>query len=283
MSVQESVGVNVLVQSDGVVIGAQTDATLNIPQELREIITKQENNFVSHLQGKQEWSISSDSFVLDDTDDVFIANGRATLEFSFDDGTTFTAFPRLQDIDLELTQNLAERSALDLPNWRYLLPAERLWTIETSGIYFKPEEGDGSGGLQNTEFGDILDAKQNDERADVKLTIDTMTLEGEVALGDVEITGSTGGETAGLSISYGGNGELTKTGSLDPKTDKLFDLYFSQTRSDTIIEINDFPHYWQGNAYASSVSVSITDGEEITASLSLEGDGPIEQFDGITP
>lgn len=280
MAINETVGVNVLVELDDTTVGAQTDATLSIPQELREIITKQENNFVSHLQGKREWSVSCDSFVLDDTDDVFIANGKAELRLSFDDGSTYEESPRLNTIDLDLTQNLAERSALDLPNWRYLLPAERLWTIDVTGTYFSPFQDDGSGGTENTILGEILKAKDDDERVQIELEVAEMTLSGEVALGDIEVTGSTGGETADLSITYGGNGELTKDGSLGDKTDKLFEAYFDQTLMDTIIQITDFPHYWEGSGYASSISMSITDGEEITASIDIEGDGPIAEFEG---
>lgn len=266
-----SVGVNVLVSLDGTIVGAQSEATLSIPQELRELITKQDSNFVSHLSGKQEWSLSGTSFVLDTGGEAFISNGKGKIELSFDDGSNYVEFPKLDSIEIELTQNLATIGALDKPLWRYLRPAERLWTAEVSGTYFDPAD---------SILGDVQSAKEDRERVDARISIDDKTLEGQMALGDLEVEAATGGESTTLSLSLGGDGTLTETGTdLDSSIDLLFGGYFDQSLFDLHFDIEDLDHRYEGSAYLSTLTTTFTDGEEATIEYEFEGDGPIAVVD----
>lgn len=275
-----STGVNTILELDSTIIGAQTSATLDVPQELRELITKQENGFISHLSGKQEWSVSNSSFILNTNSDAFISTGNAQLELSVDGGTTYDVMPRLDSIEIELTQNLAEEGGLDRPLWRYLNPAERGWTMEIEGAYFEPEEDDGVGGTENTVFGDLLENKgligSSDTTVMARLTIDQMTLEGDVALGDMSIEGETGGEKTTLTLSFGGDGELIKSGTpVDPSIDKLFEGYFDSTEYTVIFDVGDLDHTYEGTGYLDTLTVSLTDGEEATIEVDIAGNGPI--------
>ena len=265
---QTSVGVNALVSLDNTEIGAQSSASLSIPQELRELITKQQNDFVSHLSGKQEWALSNSSFVLSDTDgEAFISNGRAKLELSDDDGTTYVEMPRLNSIDLSLTQNLADVGALDLPLWRYIRPAERSWTVEVDGTYFDADE---------EPLAMILAAKENRERLDARLTVDNLELEGRIAMGDQDIEASTGGESTNITLEFGGDGELTRAaGALDSSIDILLDGFFDKKEFDVLFEIEDVGDIYDGSGYTETVGISLVDGEEATIEIDIAGNGPI--------
>lgn len=267
----ETVGVDAVLELDGDIVAAQTDATLTIPTELREIITKEEDNFVRHLSGKQEWSISQDVFFLDDEDDVFIGNQK--VELRIDDGTdtdTFEAFPRLTDITLTLTQNLAEVSSLDRELWRFLRPAERLWIIEAEGNWYDPKDN-------NLE--QVLDAKDDRERLTIELDFGPYTFEGEVAVGDFEVSGETGGESAATSFTFGGDKELGYTGPSGGASGDLLDIWFDQAEPDVVFQFQGNDIWFVGSAFAGELSISVTEGEEPVTSMSLEGNGPIERED----
>lgn len=258
-----------ILELDGGVVAAQTDATLNIPTDLREIITKNQSNFVSHLSGKQEWSISQDVFYTDGSDEVFIPNERVAL--SVDDGSGMAEVARLTDITLNLSQNLAEVSSLDRPLWRYLRPAERLWTIEATGNWVDPK---------GNTLESILDAKDAREYVDVELDVDGTLLTGSVAVGNISVSGATGGESTSFDLTLGGNGVLTKAGTMgNTDVEALYDLYFSQTLVPTTLRFEEGDIWYVGSSYAGEVNISIVEGEEIVASLSLEGDGPIARDD----
>jgi len=267
----ETVGVNVLLQLSGTRYAAQTDATLNIPQELREIITKTENNWISHLSGKQEWSVSQDSYYIDADDEAYIANGR--IKMRVDVGTAgspdFVEFARLTSIDLNLTQNLAEVSPLDRPLWRYLRPAERMWTVDIEGNYYD-EDGEA--------LNKVFEAKDARERLDLELDYDGRVISGTVATGDFELSASTGGESAAFTLSLGGDGVLTEGTSTGSASDAALDLFFNQTLETVNIELIDEANWFEGQAYVGDLTISATEGEEPTISFDLQGSGPSDRI-----
>lgn len=264
----ETVGVNVLLQLSGSRYAAQTDATLNIPQELREIVTKTNDNFINHLSGKQEWSVDQDSYYFDDQSEAFISNGRISMRVNIGTDATpnYVEFARLTSIDLNLTQNLAEVSSLDRPLWRYLRPAERSWTVDVTGNYYD-EAGYG--------LNEVFDAKENRERLDVEIDLDGRVLSGTVATGDFDLSASTGGESAEFNLTFGGDGVLQSGTSVGSPTDEAFDLYFGQTLVPVTIEIVNEQNWFEGSAYLGDLSVSVPEGEEPTISFDLQGSGPI--------
>lgn len=273
------VGVNMLVAVDGTLIAGQTGADLSISQELREILTKTDANWASSLSGRQQWSISSQSVVLDENADAYIANGKATLELEIPDGaggTQTVEVPRLSSIDFTLAQNLAPTGGLDRALWRYLRPAERRWSIDIQGSYVDPlgDKGD--------TYDAILTAKSSGARLPATLTVDGKTFSGEVAPGDLTISAQTGGEDAQVSVAFGGDGPMTQAGEDFPTgLEEIFDLFETQNEVDAAMEYHEDGSQvagatqFTGSGYFSEVSLSIADGEEITMSSTLEGNGPL--------
>jgi hypothetical protein len=265
----------------GTVIGAQTDATLSASQELIELITKQDSNFIEHLPGKQDWSVSHSGLVLDDSGSKFIANGNGKLELEFDDNSGSPAFHevrRLDTLDLSFTQNLAETGGLDRELWTYRRPAERMMEVDIEGSYLDPASDLGD------PYDEIWTAKENSRTVTAKLTVGPRTFSCDLAPGDLEITASTGGEDATVSVNFASDKDITKGGvGFDSSVSMFMDAFFDQSRLSFAMEQRDGgaavsgSTTYTGNGYLDSADISIEDGSEVTLDAEFAGDGPLSR------
>jgi len=272
------VGVDMKAQLNGSLISLSTDASLQVSPDLREILLKSDasgnaTDWKARLSGEQEWSLDQEGLLAGDSDNYDLANSNA--HFKIDPGSGLVEVPLLDSVDFTLSQDLADVGGIDQPLWRYLRPAEREFSVDISGSYVEPTTSTGS------PYDEMLTARDNGENLPMKLEVFGKTFSGDVAIGDTSIEGSTGGESASIDISMESDGELTTGGSFGAGLDGIFSAFMSKSSVDV-----GMLHYdggapktgtkkFTGSGYYSEVSISLSAGEEITTSGTVEGDGPL--------
>jgi len=271
------VGVNLLTLLGGTLIGAQTDATLSVSQELLELITKQDSGWVEHLSGEQDWSVSHSGLILDDNSEKFIANGNAKLELEFDDGSGTVAFhevKRLNSLELNFQQNLAETGGLDKALWTYRRPAERMMEVDIEGSYLDPLSDIGD------EYDEIWNAKENSRTVTAKVTIASRTFSCDLAPGDLEIDAATGGEDATVSVNFASDKAITKGGTaFDSSISMIMDAFFDQSLLSFAMEYQDGgsavsgSQTYTGDGYLDEATLTLEDGAEAQLDADFAGDG----------
>jgi len=274
-------GVFLLSKLGGTVIGASTDGQLQASQELIELITKQDSNFIEHLSGEADWSVSHSGFVLDDSGSKFIANGNGKLELEFDDGSGTTAFheiPRLSSLDLSFQQNLAETGGLDQALWTFRRPAERMMEVDIEGSYLDPASDLGD------PYDEIWKAKDNSRDVTAKITVGPRTFSCDLAPGDLEISAETGGEDATVSVNFASDKEITKGGTaFDSSVSMWLDAFFNQSRLAFAMEHREEGSAvtgsttYTGNGYLDNADISIEDGSEVTLEGEFAADGALSR------
>jgi hypothetical protein len=277
------VGVDMKLEKGGSLIGTQTGGSLSLSPDLREIIVKNQpsgggTDWKARLAGEAEWSVSHEGLLLNDSDEYDLANQNASMKLEYDvgNGSELIELPSLDSIDFTLSQELAETGGLDEPLWRYLRPAEREFSIDVSGTYVEPTTTEGE------VYDEVLNTLVN-QSASVPFELNTLgvTLTGNVALGDFELAGETGGEDATVDLSMASDLDLTKNGSFGTGIENIFGAFMNKNSVSV-----GMLHYdgssaetgtkkISGSGYYSEVSISLSDGEEAQVSGTVEGDGAI--------
>jgi hypothetical protein len=285
------VGVDMKLQYDSTLIGTQTDGSLSVSPDLRDIILKNTGggtptDWKGRLSGQREWEVSHEGLVLNGSDEYKISTGNAKLELEVDttddatDNPTVIEVPRLDSIDFTLTQELAETGGLDRALWRYIRPAEREFSIDISGSYVDP----------NSSLGEVYDPVLDrllgsNTKIPATLTVLGKTFDGDVLVGDYSLDASTGGEDATVEMTLSSKGSLTTSGTaFGTGVENIFDAYMNQNsvsvgliHYDGAGSPNTGSTKYTGSGYFSEVGISIADGEEITCSTSVAGDGPLSR------
>jgi len=280
-------GIKLLTLIGGTVVGAQEDATLSLPTELRELVTKNNFGWVSNLSGMQEWSVEHSGLLLNDSGDEFISNSNAKLELEFDNGSGDGSQPEyhtiqyLDSIDMSLEMGVGETGGLDKALWRYITPGERSMSIDLEGSYLDPNDDEGGVG---EEYKELFARKDDGTRLPARFTIAGHEFQSSVAVGDIEITGSASSEDATISVSLASSGEVTQGGtSFDSAVSMIIDAFFNETLVTAAIEHQEDGSAvtgsttFTGDGYFTSVSISAAHGEEATLDATMEGDGPLDQ------
>lgn len=275
-------GINLLTKIQSTIVGAQTDATLSVPQELRELITKNEFGWVSNLSSKQEWSVSHSGLVLNSSSEAFISNQNAKLELEVDttddstDNPTLVEIPRLDSIDVTLAAEMAETGALDKALWRFIRPAERSVQIDIEGSYLDPASDVGA------VYEEIMAAKDAGNNLPFTFTLAGRTFSGDVAFGDMEIAAPGGAEDATISLSMASDDQVTKGGTaFDSSVSMIIDAFFNETEVDCAIEHHDGGSVvtgstkYTGSGFFGEIALSVADGEEATIDATVEGNGAL--------
>ena len=280
------VGVDLKVQKDGTLIGMQTDASLQVSPDMKEIIVKNTpgggpTDWKARLPGKQEWSMDHENLVLDQSDEKGIADPNATLKMEVDttddstDNPTLVEVPLLDSIDFQLTQELAEIGGLDQPLWRYLRAAEREFMVELSGTLVEPTSDGGA------VYKELEEARDNRVALPFELDVFGKTFSGDTWIGDVSRQASTGGEDATIDMTLQSELGLTTNGSFGSSVDPIFTAFMNKDTVDM-----GMLHYagqspetgtrkLSGTGYYSEISISLESGEPISMSGTVEGDGPL--------
>lgn len=274
-------GVNVMTLYDSTVLESQEDATLNLSQDLADLVTKNNDEWVSKLSGQQEWSVDQTSNLVDSsTSEEFIANKNAKLELNLGSSSSpnWTTWEYLDSVDFELEQNVAETGAIDKPLWRFIRPAERMATLDIEGSYLDPASSIGD------PLEEVLNAKDNSNVIPVRFTLLSDTFEFDVAPGDLDIDAS-GSEDATLSLTMESDKAVTHTGSSFGTThNAVFTTFFNKNtvgvaiehRQDSGSAVTDSTTY-TGDGYYTSISLTVENGEPVTMETTVEGDGKLDR------
>lgn len=277
------VGVDMKLEKGGSLIGTQTGGSLSLSPDLREIIVKNQpsgggTDWKARLAGEAEWSVSHEGLLLNDSDEYDLANQNASMKLEYDvgNGSELIELPSLDSIDFTLSQELAETGGLDEPLWRYLRPAEREFSIDVSGTYVEPTTTEGE------VYDEVLNTLVNKTgNVPFELTVFGVTFTGNVALGDFELDAQTGGEDATVDLSMESDLDLTKNGSFGTGIESIFTSFMDKSLVDV-----GMLHYdgsnpetgtkkITGSGYYGEISISMSDGEEVTTSGTIEGDGAV--------
>ena len=271
-------GIRLLTKIGSTLVGAQTDATLNVPSELRELVTKDNFGWVSNLSGRQEWSVSHNGLVLNDSGSAFISNQQASLELEIGDPAAYVEIPSLDSIGMTLTAEMANVGALDKPLWRYIRPAQRSAEFSIEGSYYDPASSNGE------VYAAIMDAKDNSTRIPARFTIAGKTFTCDVAPGDLSITAPAAAEDVSISTSLASDGQVTEGGTaFDSAISMIIDAFFNETEASCAIEHHNDSGVvsgstsYTGNGYFTSISISAQDGEEATMDAEIMGNGPLSR------
>lgn len=265
-------GIGAIILVDSTKVGAQTDATLNLPNETEEIVTKQDFGWQESLPGVTEWSLESGNLLKDTSGEPFISNDQANRTEVEIAGTTI---PKLTSVDVTLTQEIERVSTHDDGLSQGLYLGERTMELSVEGLYLDPA-------ASSSEFQTLLDMRSNANRKSMTTTIDQFTLSGDFALGDLSIDGSAEAAPISFSATFNSAGEITTGGTnLDSSVQMVFDAFFAQTLVTAGLELHDESGAivdstkYSGDGYFNEVSFEAAAESAASMDATVAGDGAI--------
>jgi hypothetical protein len=272
----EVIGVNCLVKAGGTLIGGQLGAQLSYTAGLLEILDKQSGLWGQSLPGRAEWDLSLDNAYTegDGTHEVG-ANNVAKVEITYN--STTNVVPGLADFTATLSAEADSVSGLDDPLWRYQRITGLGMDLSMSGQYFDPASTAGAA------YGQILDAQEAGDTIDVSITFGSLTLTGTIRPSDWTLDLPSEQETATLDMDFRHEGAITHSGTIDSGLDALIDAWFNRTKVAALIEYQedgskvDGATKWDGDTWVSEIALEASEGEELTMSVDLMGEGPLNR------
>lgn len=286
------VGVDLKTQLNSSLIALHTSSSLNISPELVDIIVKADaqgnpTDWARRIQGVAEWSTEHEGPLANQSaTQAKVSDGNMSLKLEVDttddatDNPTLVEIPLLDSVDFSLTQELAEVGGMSMasePLWRYVQPDTRDFEISLTGTYVEPTSSDG--GVHEAMLEQVLDRAT--DQLPFELTILGVTFSGEVEIGDVNVNAETGGENAEIDLTLAANSDLTKNGSFESSLEAAFTAFMNKSSVNV-----GMLHYdgsspesgtkkLTGTGYYTDLSISLSRGEPITASGTVEGDGAL--------
>jgi predicted secreted protein len=275
-------GINMLVEVGGTGVVAQSGATVSTTSELAEAITK-DSNFTTQDSGDQEWTLSYEGQMTDDTGKQALANGNVDLQVEVDatddstDNPQYEPISGLQSVTLNLEQELnSVPPGIDQPvGWKGYVPLRRSFSIDAEGHYLDP--------ASDLVYDAVLDAKNNGKRLPAKLNVFGGTFEGSIATDSMELD-APADDNASFSFSWGGSGDLTQSGTVETTIDSILSLYFNQTTATVNLRQKDSDGndvsastYWEGDAHLSNFEISMERSAYPEISTELQGDGALSR------
>lgn len=273
-------GIRSLIKIDNTLVGMQTDATLNLPTENVEIVTKNNFGWSETLPGVTDWSLDLSNLAVDTAGNAFISNdteNRCQLEI--DIAGTPTIVPKLESLEFTLSQATEKRSTLDSGLVQGIFLGERSMSLSASAQYIDPEAADGAA------LAEILRARDAAERVGFTLTVDQYELSGTISIGDLSF--SSGAEAAPMMVDISANstGEVTTGGTdLHTSVSMLLAAFFSQTAVTAGMELDDGAGStitgstkYEGSGYATEISFSASAEDAASMDTTIEGDGALSQ------
>lgn len=290
------VGVDLKTELNSSLIALHTSSSLSISPDLRDIIVKADGNgdptdWARRLKGIQEWTAEHEGPLAPDGSDpkpqVADPNMSLTLDFevdltddSTDNPTTESLdIPNLDSVDFNLTQEIAETGGLGDPLWRYIRPDTRDYEISLSGSYTEP--------TQSALYNEVRKARDAGDTVPFTLTVLGLEFSGKVMIGDTNISAETGGEDATIDLTLSANDDLSMTlpseaTDFAPSIKPAFDAFMNKNSVDVgMLHYGDSgspetgTQKMTGSGYYSDLSISMSRGEEITCSGTIEGDGAL--------
>jgi hypothetical protein len=266
-------GINSLVVVGGTQIGAQTDATLNLPSESVQVTTKQGFGWQESLPGVTNWSLDTGNLLKDNAGgEPFLANDQEDRTYLSVGGTNV---PKLTSVGATLTQDLERVSTHSDGLAQSLYLGQRNVQIEAEGLYLDPAASE-------SQIQALLDARNNADRLDLVFGIDTLQISGSFSLDDFSIEGAAEASPISFSATFSSSGPSTKGGTdLDSSVMAAINAFFDQTLATAGFELHnesgaivDSTKY-EGEGYFSEVSFTADTESPAELSATLDGDGAI--------
>jgi hypothetical protein len=278
-------GINLLVAQGGTAIIDQLDATLTATPELAEAVTKN-TNFVNRLPGDQDWTISFEGQIPDDTGANALVNGNAGLQVEVDITDDNTDNPQLerveaiQSLTLSLDQELSEvPPGINQPvGWNGYTPLRQDWEAEVESHYEDPS-GDTDG---EAVYQEIHKARENGNALTAKLSVLGVDFDGSIVADEFELAAGTD-DPATQTLPFMGSGALTKTSAFESTVDALLSLYFNQNTATMALRHEEGGSVvtgstkWEGSAYISTIEITLERDSFPTISAELQGDGALSR------
>jgi hypothetical protein len=278
---EEISGINMLVAQGGTAIVDQTDATLTSSPELAEAITKN-TNFVNRLPGDQDWTLSFEGQIPDDTGADALTNGNAGLDVEVDigSGASFEPIPGIQTLTLTLDQELSEvpPGISEATGWSYYVPLRQDWEVEPEAHYYDPSGSDDG----NLVLAEVHTARENGDALPAEVSVLGVTFTGDLAADEFELAAGTD-DPASQTLPFMGSGELTRSSSFESTIEALIDLFFTQStatvglRHEENGSIVTESTFWNGNAYLASAEITLERNSFPTLSAEFQGDGALSR------
>jgi len=275
----EIVGVNALVKTNDNLIGGQLGAQLSFTAGLIEILDKQSGLWGESIPGRAEWDLSLDNaYTESDSSHEVGANDNAKVEVTYD--STTNVVPGLSDFSATLSAETTSVAGLDDPLWRYQRVTGLGMDLSLSGQYFDPASTAGAA------YGQILDAQEAGDTIDVTITFGAMALTGTMRPSDWTLDLPSEQETATLDFDFRHEGAIQhqhQSGGIDSGLDALIDAWFSRSKVTALIEYQedgskvDGATKYDGDAWVSEIGLEASEGEELSMSVDLVGDGPLNR------
>ncbi|MCS4087302.1 hypothetical protein GGQ10_002128 [Salinibacter ruber] len=286
------VGVDLKTQLNDALIALHTSSSLNISPSLQDIIVKADasgtpTDWARRVQGVAEWSTDHEGPLAGQGGTEAKVAGpnmsmKLKLDTTPDDGTDNAALveiPLLDSVDFSLTQEIAETGGLDKPLWRYIRPDTRDYEISLSGTYVEPTSSNGA--PYDVTLDKVL--SRSTDKVPFELNVLGVTLSGNVEIGDTTLEAETGGEDAQIDMTLAANSDLTKNGSFESSIEAAFTAFMNKNSVDV-----GMLHYGEsgpesgtvklsGSGYYSELEISMSRGEPITVSGTVEGDGKLNK------
>lgn len=271
-------GINVVVAQGGTAIVDQQDATLTSTPELAESVVKN-TNFPNRLPGDQDWTLSLEGQIPDDTGKDALANGNAGLQVEVDTGSglAYETVAGVQSLTLTLEQEFGSvpPGIDEATGWSYYVPLRQSWEVDVEAHYYDP--------ANEAVYEAIHGAREAGEVVPGKLNVLGVTMEGDLAADEFELSAGTD-DPASQSLPFMGSGSVSQTSSFESTIEGLVGLYFSQSTATMALQHREGGSpvtgstSWEGDGYLSSAEISLERNAFPTLSTEIQGNGPLERI-----
>jgi predicted secreted protein len=265
-------GINSLVLVNGTLVGAQTDATLNLPADSVQVTTKQGFGWQESLPGVTSWSLDTGNLLKPNGGQPFLSNDQPDRTYLSVGGTNV---PKLTSVGVTLTQEIERVSTHSGGLVQSLYLGQRGVSIDIDGLYLDPAASD-------SQIQTLLDARNNADRLDLAFGIDTLEIAGSFSLDDFSIEGAAEAAPISFSATFSSSGPSTKGGTdLDSSVMAAINAFFDQSAATAAFELQDAggaivgSTRFSGSGYFSDVSFTADTESPAELSATIEGDGAI--------
>lgn len=285
------VGVDLKTQLNSTLIALHTSSTLNISPSLVDVIVKADaegnsTDWARRIQGVAEWSAEHEGpLAMQGATEAKISDGNMSLKLELDttddstDNPTLVEIPLLDSVDFSLEQELAETGGMNKALWRFMRPDTRDFELSVSGTYVEPTSSNGA------PYDAMLEKLLSRANNDIPFELDVLgvTFDGSVEIGDFSVSAETGGEDGQIEMTLSANSDLTKNGSFESSIEAAFSAFMNKNSvSVGMLHYNgSSPETGTtkltGDGYYSELSISMSRGEPVEVSGTIEGDGALSK------
>ena len=270
-------GVDLVLDIDASFLIAQTEASLELPENILDLAKKEDQEWGATLQGLREWNVTGATIFQDSNSENPVgADGVVDLQLDT------TMLNGLTSLEATFTNDFTERGDLKDDLWRRLAVSAKDLSVTASGFYQDPASTDGAG------LDKILSAKENGTVIPFTLTFGTLTFIGDLRPGDLTIDAPERGDDVQFDIDFQHDGVISlDSGALDTGQDAILNAWFDETLvtanmehiegDPTTSDPVDQSTEYEGDALVEEVTLSAARAEDLAMDFDLAGDGSLDR------